>query len=199
MTKKNCCKNNNKDAAKKGILFGLLAHLPCIALIIITIIGISLGGTLLTTFMSSYLFYGLIGLSFVLVTISAIIYLKRQNSLNIEGIKDNWKYLAILYGIAIIINILFLTVIFPYSTNLVSASQNKITFAENLQIINLQVNIPCAGHAILISSELKKDLGIKNVEYNFPSSFKISFNPKETTKQNILNNPIFKEYSAKEI
>lgn len=190
MINKKCCKTNNKDAAKKGLLFGLLAHAPCILIILITIIGVSLGGTIISTFLSPYLFYGLIIFSFGLSIIAATIYLKRNDALNADGIKNNWKYLSILFGIVIVINILFLTVIFPFITN---ATFNK-NIDNNLANFTIFVDIPCSGHAYLINKELSKDLGVINIDYAYPKMFTIYYAPTETNKEKIVQNPIFKEY-----
>jgi hypothetical protein len=204
MSEKSCCKTNNKDAAKKGLLYGLLAHLPCIGLIIIMVLGLSVGGTFIATLMSSYMFYGLIALSIILVTITAIIYLKRNDGLSFKGIKENWKYLSILYGIAIIINILFLTVIFPYSLSLVNAEPNDVVLSNtitnnNLSQFAINVNIPCSGHAFLIKTELFKNQGVTDVDYSFPSKFKITYDSSKTSQDEILNRDIFKQYPAKVI
>ena len=203
MVKKDCCKTNNKDAAKKGLLFGLLAHTPCIFIIIITILGISLGSTVLSTFLSAYLFYGLIALSGVLTIVAAIIYLKRNDALSAEGIRSNWKYLSILFGIVIIINILFLTVVFPLAAS-AAFTNNTANLADtntnsNISQITLNVSIPCSGHVFIINSALTKDPGVINVDFQAPRNFVISYDKTKTTKENILNNPIFKDFPAKEV
>jgi hypothetical protein len=181
----------NKEAAKKGLLFGFLAHLPCILIILITIVGISLGATTLSIFLNTYLFYGLILLSLIATIIAAIIYLKKNKSLSLKGIKKNWKYLTILFGIVIIINVLFLTVVFPLATNM--AFNNKTT-DENLSNLSILVDIPCSGHAYLINSELTKNPGIKNIGYDYPKLFTIFYDSKLTNKEEIYSNPVFKEY-----
>ena len=117
----NCC--NKKEEKKKGILagilYGLVPHTFCIAFIIFTIFGATAAMTLLKPLLlNSYFFYILIIFSFVFATISAIIYLQRNGILSIQGIKRKWKYLSILYGTTIFINLLLFLVIFPYVANL---------------------------------------------------------------------------------
>lgn len=191
----------------KGILYGLLPHTGCFAFILLTILGLTAGATFLRPLLNTYFFYGLIGFSLILATISAIFYLKKHASLSKEGIKKKWKYLSILFGTTIVMNILFLTVIFPLATNATFASSptNSIDLNSpntnqsntNISQITLQVNIPCSGHVFLINSEVTKDPGVINVDFKAPQNFTIYYDKTKTTKENILNNPIFKEFPAK--
>ena len=156
-----CCKKTDSRMDKKGflkgILYGLAPHTFCIAFIIFTILGVTTATALLKPLLlNRYFFYILIGLSIVFATISAIIYLKKQGILSFSGIKRKWKYLSILYGTTIFVNLLFFMVIFPKVANLNLNPTPAIVEKTNLSSITLKVDIPCSGHAPLITSELKK-------------------------------------------
>ena len=119
----NCCKKPKETKKEKGflkgILYGLAPHTFCIAFIIFTVLGVTTATTLLKPLLlNPYFFYILIGLSFGFATISAIIYLQRNGILSFQGIKRKWKYLSILYGITISVNLILFTVIFPITANL---------------------------------------------------------------------------------
>lgn len=192
---------DNEHGFLKGILYALLPHTGCFAIIILTILGITAGATILRPLLNSYFFYGMIGLSVLITILSAIYYLRKNSSLNKEGIKNNWKYLSILFGTTIIINVLLLTVIFPTLAN-VGYSEPNLDSNTNTTTYNqfaINVNIPCSGHASLIIGELKKDPGVISVKYGFPSKFTINYESNKTNKENILNNPIFEEYPAKAV
>lgn len=187
---KPCCKAAKKKGVKAGIINGLIPHIGCIAFVIFAAIGATAAASFVKPLLlSSYLFYGLIALSLLFATISAVFYLKRNNSLSLEGVKSNKSYLSILYGTTIAVNLLFFFVIFPMTANLtgsaVKESEDKLT---------LQVNIPCSGHASLIISELN-NAGI-SAKFRAPNYFDITYDSSKIAKEDVLNLDIFKTFKA---
>ena len=208
---KSCClPKDSKGGGKgilKGILYGLAPHTFCILFIVFTVLGLTTVTTLLKPLLlNPYFFYLLIVLSLIFATISATIYLKRNGILSFSGIKRKWKYLLILYGTTIFVNLLLFMVIFPIATNLNSGSGLKTAimtaFSGKSQLLNsqssitLEVAIPCPGHAPLITEELKKIGGVENVSFRFPNEFDVSYNPTKTSKEEILSLSVFNTYKA---
>jgi copper chaperone CopZ len=210
--KPNCCKKANKNENTgflAGLVYGLIPHSGCIAFIIFTVLGVTAATTFFKPLLlNPYFFYILILLSFVLATISAIIYLKKQGFITFDRnknklevnfssglIKRKWKYLSILYGTTISTNLILFMIIFPVLANTNSGST---TFSDigTQSLIRLQVDIPCSGHAPLITEELKKINGITNVKFSFPNLFDVSYDSTKTTKQQILSLDVFNTYKA---
>jgi len=190
----------DKKGFLKGILYGLAPHTFCIAFIIFTILGVTTATALLKPLLlNRYFFYILIGLSIVFATISAIIYLKKQGILSFSGIKRKWKYLSILYGTTIFVNLLFFMVIFPKVANLNLNPTPAIVEKTNLSSITLKVDIPCSGHAPLITSELKKIEGIEEGKFSFPNLFDVKYDSSKASKKEILSLEIFNTYKAEVI
>jgi copper chaperone CopZ/uncharacterized membrane protein YeaQ/YmgE (transglycosylase-associated protein family) len=185
----------SNDALKQGLIYGLVPHIGCISFIIAAIIG----ATALTQFfkpllMNRYFFHILILISFLFATISAIIYLNKNGSLNLKGIKDYKKYLFTMYSVTIFVNLALFLFIFPLTANLTTASNNNI---EGLTEMSIVVNIPCSGHAPLITSELIKLEGVENVRYVFPFGFKIGYDENQISQNEILAIEVFEEYPAR--
>jgi len=210
---KSCCsKSDSKGERKgilKGILYGLAPHTFCILFIIFSILGATTVTTLLKPLLlNRYFFYLLIILSLVLATISAIIYLKKNGILSFQGMKRKWKYLSILYGTTVFVNLLLFLVIFPIATNLNSGSSLKSAIlgafsrnemsqlAGSQSSMTLQVEIPCPGHAPLITGELKKINGVEDIKFRFPNLFDINYNSEKTSKAQILSLDVFRTYKA---
>ena len=97
--------------------------------------------------------------------------------MSFQGAKRKWKYLLILYGTTIFVNLLFFMVIFPYLANLNRVQSSAFIEAIPLSSITLKVNIPCPGHAPLIITELKKINGVEDVKFSFPNFFDVKYNP----------------------
>lgn len=209
-----CCNaDNSKKNIGQGILYGVIPHIGCIAFIIASV----LGATLLTQLfrpllMNRYFFYILIGISFLFATISAVIYLKRQGfitsnidkgkfEINVSSqiFKRKWKYLSTMYGTTIGVNLLLFLVIFPLLAN-VSLFPTSVAGASagisSLSSIKLKVDIPCSGHASLISGELKTINGIDGVQFSLPNTFDVTYDPAKTSKDQILSLEVFKTYKA---
>jgi copper chaperone CopZ len=108
--------------------------------------------------------------------------------------------LSTLYGTTIGVNILFFLIIFPIVTNMTSGSVLANVYANgnsnNIQTLRLQVNIPCPGHAPLITSELKSISGVLNVKFSFPNIFDVYYDSSKTSKEQILSLEVFKTYKA---
>jgi copper ion binding protein len=192
-------KINGKENIKQGILYGMLPHIGCIAFVLASILGASFFTQLFRPIlMSKYFFYILIAVSAVFATISSYFYLKRNGMLSNNGIKRSWKYLATMYGTTIGVNVLFFLFIFPILTNV--SAQNSIKTYEAASLgstLKISVDIPCSGHAPLITDELKKLQGINNVKFDFPNIFTISYDSTKITKDEILSLDVFKIFPAK--
>jgi hypothetical protein len=118
--------------------------------------------------------------------------------LSFTGIKRKRKYLSILFGTIIVVNSLFFFYIFPALANM-NAPRVNTEEAKSLSYLELNVSIPCSGHAPLVIDELKKINGVKSVEYKDPNTFKIYYDSLMVSEQTILLNDIFKEFNAKTI
>tara|TARA_Y100000310_G_scaffold151164_1_gene150697 strand:+ start:4628 stop:5392 length:765 start_codon:yes stop_codon:yes gene_type:complete len=194
-----CCKPNlDKDNKKKGIIqgiiYGTIPHIGCIMFIIASV----LGATILMQYfrpllMNRYIFHYLIGISFIFATISSFLYLRKNKRLSWKGIKSKKKYLSIMYGSTIGINLILFLFIFPLVANIGGVDASQITGSA---ILEISVDIPCPGHAPLITSELKTINGVKGSEYSFPNDFEVYYNPELTSEQEILSLEVFDEYSA---
>jgi uncharacterized membrane protein YeaQ/YmgE (transglycosylase-associated protein family) len=192
---KSCCQPNNVKGRGflAGLLYGLLPHTFCIVFIILTIVGASAATAFLKPLLlNRYFFYLLIGLSLVLATLSAAIYLKRIKSLSFQGAKAKWKYLLTLYGTTLAVNLLLFMVIFPMVANF-KPSQPSDSLQPGLV---LKVDIPCPGHSLLITDGLKKIQGVSNVKFRFPNFFDVSYDQEKNSQADILSLDIFKTYPA---
>lgn len=179
----------------QGVLYGLLPHTGCIAFVLITIFGVTAAASFFKPLMTSYyFFYGLVGLSFLFATIGAGLYLKKNQALSFRGIKQFRKYLTIMYGTTIGINLLLFTVIFPYTAGLSSFAVYTDSPTEK---ITLDVKIPCSGHAPLIINELKQVEGITGVIYKNQGFFDVTFDTSKTSESKILSQDIFKDFPAR--
>lgn len=188
--KEDCCAEN-KNSWKNGLLYGLMPHSICILFIIASLLGATFLTQLLKPLLlNKYFFYGLILISLLMATISTIIYLRKNQQLSKQGIKKKRKYIALMYGLTIGINLLFFFVLLPILSGL--SQGQKIS---NEQIV-LKVAIPCPGHAPLINQELLKVKGVLGVNYNFPNQFVINYDSKLIAEEQILNQDIFKEFKA---
>lgn len=185
-----------------GVLYGLAPHTFCIAFILVSIVSATAATTFLKpVLLNRYFFYILIAISFIFATISALIYLKRNESLSPKGMKNKWKYLSILYGTTISVNLLFFMVIFPVAANLNLNPVSAAADSQNVQSKNLtlEVEIPCSGHAPLITEELKKISGVSEVKFRFPNLFDIKYNSSETQEDKIVSLEVFNTYKAKAV
>lgn len=185
-----------------GIIYGLVPHIGCIAFVLFSIFGVATMASLFRPLlMKSYFFYILIGMSLLFATLSAVIYLKKNGILSMNGVKRKKGYLTILYGTTIIVNLLFFFVIFPLVTNLPITGASTVNLEngqETNEKLTLKVNIPCSGHAPLIKGELLK-AGVNGIFFKFPNYFDVYYDPSNVTEDEILNLQIFKEFNAKKV
>ena len=215
-----CCNKNNQkfqknEASKKrkgvlsGLIYGLIPHIGCIGFIIFSVLGVTVAtATFRPLLLNRYFFHILILISFIFATISALIYLKKNGIFSFSGIKRKKGYLLTLYGTTIGINLLLFMLIFPIMANVgpginfTTAISSAFSSQKNIQIegeenlLSIKVDIPCPGHAPLITGELRKISGIGDIRYRFPNSFDISYNREKTSKQEMLSLDVFNIYKA---
>jgi len=212
--KNSCCSTVTPKREKagfwSGILYGLLPHTFCIGFIVFTVLGVTLAaGFMRQLLLARSFFYILIGLSLALTTLSATLYLRRVGKLSWAGAQSKWRYLSIMYGTSIGVNVLLFAVIFPAVANLnlvtpvaaaAPASVSSAVAAPAQQVadasVKLAVNIPCTGHAPLITGELKGVAGVKNVSFKAPNVFTVSYDPSRTSVGQMTSLAVFKEYRA---
>lgn len=203
-------KSRNKTFLQ-GVAYGIIPHIGCIAFIIGSILGV----TVLMQFfkpllMNRYFFHILILISLLFATLSSAWYLKNNGFLSFKGARRKWKYLLTMYGSTIGINLILFMVLFPLLANvsaspgasgvtgnvLVGADNNGNKISTTLSTIKLKVDIPCPGHAPLISGELKTLSGVAGIQFSFPNVFDVQYDSTKTTKQDILSLEVFKTYQA---
>jgi hypothetical protein len=182
-----CQKCKKKKSGLEGVIYALIPHAGCIMFIIASVIG----STLLTELfkpllMNKYFFYYLLALSFGFATLSSYLYLRKNKA----SIKQEWKYLTIMYSITIGINLVLFNLIFPALANV-----NYMDVPVSSLIV-LTVNIPCSGHAPLIISELKNLEGINSVKFDLPNKFLINYDSSKVNVTRMLALPVFIEYPA---
>lgn len=194
----------------QGLIYGLVPHIGCIAFIIATILGTTVAIELFKPLlMNPYFFYILIAISFIFATVSSFFYLKKQGfitfgrignkiemSFSRNTLKRKWKYLSTMYGITIFINLFLFFIMFPALANINSGISITGAFAadSSLSLMTLQVNIPCPGHAPLITGELRKISGVKAVEYKFPNIFDVGYDSTIVSEEGILDIDVFNTY-----
>lgn len=188
-------KNNKNNGIKNGVIAGIVPHIGCILFIIFTLLGVTSASLLFKRFLLlKWTFPALIVFSFLLAGISSFFYLRRNCCVN------KARYLAILFGSVIVINLIMFFVVFPLTANISGrAVRNDIAnFESNLNAtsLTLKVDIPCSGHASLIIDELKKIEGVIEVRFRLPNYFDVSFDPRKTSEQQIFSLDVFKEYKA---
>ncbi|MCX8178465.1 MAG: copper ion binding protein [Candidatus Aenigmarchaeota archaeon] len=187
----------NSHSIKQGIIYGVIPHLGCIAFVIASIVGSTFFVNIFKPLlMNPYFFYILIGMSLIFATASSLIYLKNNGFLSFDGIKRKWKYLTVMYGSTLGVNVLFFFFIFPLLTNISTASASEYSSYPSFKI---SVDIPCSGHAPLITEELKSLDGVENVKFEFPNYFYISYDQAKISKSDILSIEVFKTYAATEV
>lgn len=198
---KECCKTSKEKSHSflSGLIFGLLPHSVCLGFILLTVIGATaMTGIFKKLLLVPFFFETLIGLSLIFATISAVLYLNKNNLLSLVGLSRKWRYLLILYGTTLGVNLLFFMVVFPYIANK-SFSGNKpfvLSQRTNLASLTLEVTIPCSGHAPLVIDELKKLVGVESVTFKIPNLFEVSYRPQAVSPEQILSLEVFKSFKA---
>jgi len=199
-----CCKKD-KSSLSQGLLYGLIPHIGCIAFIIGSVLGV----TVLMNFfkpilMNRYFFHALIGVSLGFAGLSSVLYLRKNKLLSVAGAKKKWKYLTVMFGSTVGINLLLFLVIFPMLANIdasgtITGGAVLDSTNEKYSTITLTSDIPCSGHAPLITQELKTLDGIFDIKFSFPNKFDVKFDSSKTSKEKILGLEIFKTYKAEEV
>jgi copper chaperone CopZ len=189
----------------QGIGYALLPHTGCIAFIAASILGV----TLLTEFfrpllMNKWFFHILIAISIGFATLSSALYLRKQGLLSAAGARRKWQYLSTMYGSTIGVNLILFLLVFPMLAN-VSAAQVTTAGASGVQgaaaaagdsTLQMAVDIPCPGHASLITGELKTLAGVQSVVFSFPNVFDVTYDSAKVAKADMLALAVFKEYPA---
>jgi copper ion binding protein len=187
----------SKNSLLQGIVYGLVPHTGCIAFIVASIVGAT---TAMNVFkpllMNPYFFHILIVISLVFATVSSVVYLRKNRILSLPGVKRKWRYLSVMYSSTVGINLLFFMVIFPLLANVSAAQSTGISFGGTISSVTLQVDIPCPGHAPLISEELKTIQGISGIQFQFPNIFEVKYDHTETSKEEMLSLDVFSVYKA---
>lgn len=215
-----CCNKNNQKPQKNkenkkrkgilsGLIYGLIPHIGCIGFIIFSILGVTTATAVFRPLLlNRYFFHILILISFVFATISALIYLKKNGILSFPGIKRKKGYLLTLYGTTIGVNLILFMLIFPIMANVgagtsfTAAISSTFFDQENIQtrdgenLLSIKVDIPCPGHASLITGEIRTISGVETVKFKFPNSFDVSYDPEKTSKEQIISLDIFNTYRA---
>ena len=201
-----CCQNKTADEKKskgfwRGLVFGLIPHTFCILFVAFTLLGSVLGATVAKKFlMIPHFFLFLVILSLLFATLSAWLYLRSHRCCSKNGIKNNWKYLTILYGTTLFINIVFIYYIFPTVTVATANMKNSnVVLNQKTNTLAIKVDIPCSGHGPLIVDEIKKVNGVTSINYEPLNTFTINYDPSLTNEIAILSLEIFKTYQATKI
>lgn len=192
-----CC--DTKDSSiKQGLIYGIIPHIGCIAFIIGSILGVTvLMNVFRPIMMNRYFFHWLFLVAIGFATLSSVFYLRKNNLLSWDGVKKKKTYLATMYGSTIGINLVLFMVIFPLLANVSLAGAVEFDGnPEDLDYFKISVNIPCPGHAPLISNELKTIDGVIDSRFSFPNNFDVSYDITKTSIEEILSLEVFEEYSA---
>lgn len=183
-----------KNSLLKGLTYGLIPHTGCIAFIAASVLGATAAMNVFKPLlMNPYFFHILVLLSLVFATVSSVIYLRRNGFLSPFGVKRKWKYLSVMYGSTVGVNLLFFMVIFPLLAN---ASVSADIGNEEFSSLQLAVAIPCPGHAPLISGELKTINGVVETRFSYPNVFNVLYDSAKTTKEEIMSLDVFNVYKA---
>jgi len=197
---------------KQAIIYGLIPHIGCMGFIIASILGATIFVELFKPLlMNPYFFHILIAISFLFATIASVFYLNSQGMLSVEGIRRKKGYLAVMYSVTIGVNILLMLLVFPMLANLDTGSFNTTTQSTNfssettststngvvvLGEFTISVEIPCPGHASLITGEVKKVGGVTGVRFLLPNKFEIAYS-NINVKDKVMALEVFKTYPAK--
>ena len=201
-----CCRPAPERKGKgllMGLLYGLMPHTFFILFIVFSIIGDTAATSVVQRVLYvPYLFQIIVLLALGFATLSALFYLRRNGQLSWAGARRRWRYLTVMYGTTLLINLFLFWVVFPAAANLdlrptVSmASPSGVQAWTRQEDVTLQVDIPCPGHAPLIISELKKVPGVQKATYRNPDLFDVQFDPGATSVETILGQEVFRSFPA---
>ncbi len=177
----------------------MIPHSGCMIFILLSVFGATaLSGFFVPLFSSRFFFHSLAALSFVLATVSAAIYLKKNGIFSFTGIKMKRGYLLVLYGTTLFANLFLFLVAFPYMANFrFDSFRGRASLVDSADAkLTVKVDIPCSGHAPLVSGELRKLKGVKEVKYRRPDFFDVYYDPVLISKETILSQKIFSDFKA---
>ncbi|MFA5109562.1 MAG: hypothetical protein WC458_03390 [Patescibacteria group bacterium] len=194
----NCCRtnSNHKKGFGRGLFYGLIPHVFCIAFLVLSLIGAAGGAALAKKFLLiPYFFLFLMIISLLLATLTAFFYLKKNSCCDVQGIRSRRKYLFTLYAATIVTNILVAYVIIPaFTVRPTKAVENS---GKQLARTAINVQLPCPGHAPLIIDEVRKSGGVETVTFQLPDAFQISYDPQITSPEKLAALEIFKTFKIK--
>jgi len=199
LEEKDCCGKRKKGKSfLQGLAYGLVPHIGCIAFIVGSVLGVTaLMNFFKPILLNKYFFHILIGVSLGFATLSSVLYLRKNSSLSWKGARGKWKYLSMMYGSTIGVNLVLFMLIFPMLANVSLASPTEAGIKEgDLSSLTLKVNIPCPGHAPLISEELKILEGVMEIKFSFPNYFEVKYDAQKISKEKMLALEVFEVYSA---
>ncbi len=204
MESKSCCPKPDRrpQGLWSGLLYGLLPHTFCVAFIVFSVAGAAAAGAFFKKILFvPYFFEVLVGLSLILAAVSGLLYLKKKGELSRKGVYRHKGYLTILLGTTLFVNWLFFFVVFPWMANRQGAGPAGAETGEvkGESRASLEVQIPCSGHASLIIDEIKKDPGVREVSFQLPNRFLVTYDGQKTSLEKILTLQIFKSFPAKPI
>lgn len=197
-----CCKPKKEYKGNNplmGIAYGLIPHIGCIGFIIAAI----LGSTILTQYfrpvlMNRYIFHYLILISLGFAGLSSLFYLRKQKLLSWKGVKRKKCYLLIMFCSVVGINLILFLGVFPMLANVgIGSITGAVIASGQFDVMKISVDIPCPGHAPLITSELATVEGVEGTEFSFPNKFDVYYDSSQTSEQEILSLEVFDEYPAK--
>jgi len=198
------------NSLKEGIIYGLVPHIGCIGFIAASVLGVTVAIEFFKPLlMNPWFFHILILLALGFATLSSAFYLRKNGLFSLKGIKKKKKYLSAMYGSTVGINLILFFAVFPMAANFdigsfadtagdISLAGTGNQNSDNL-FLTLQVDIPCPGHAPLISGELKTINGVTGVRYAGSNNFDVAFDSDKTSKEEILALDVFEVYPAKVI
>jgi len=186
----------NRGAIVQGIVYALTPHIGCMAFIVGSIFAVTfLTEAFTPLLMNPYFFYYLLVLALAFATISSTYYLVKEGLLSMRGMKKKWKYLSTMYGSVVGVNLVLFMVVFPLLANLTMAPVAASPGAQ-LCTVRLAVEIPCPGHAPLITGELKKIDGVLGTQFSLPNTFDVNYECAKASLDKMLALDVFKEYKA---
>lgn len=189
--------DGHKTGVAQGIMYGLVPHIGCIGFIIASILGVTVMMELFKPLLlNRYFFHALIALSVAFATISAAYYLKKNGLLSFAGVRRKWGYLSIMYGSTVGVNLLLFMLVFPLAANMSFGITGAVTALDADSSVKLKVDIPCPGHAPLISQELRKLQGVADVRFSFPDYFDVAYDAGGSSLDDILAIDVFRAYPA---
>ncbi len=213
---RSCCRPVPEARGKgflAGLAYGVLPHTFCILFIALSIIGATAATSLVKRVLYlPYLLPLLVGASLLFATLSALLYLHRNGMLSVAGMIARWRYLSILYGTTIAVNLLMFAVVLPAAARvdvraagpsasgyLEQSTRDPAVLAEATaptDTVRLGVAIPCPGHAPLIVSEVESLDGVLAVRYIGGSDFVVRYDPAKLRVDDILALEVFRAFRA---